>query len=87
MTWFKRVDHEIVTDDQNTVRTEGLWIRCDACRKPIFRADLEANNNVCPYCGFHFRIGARAVGHRIPAMIGEPRREQAGCAWPLDAAR
>lgn len=59
MTWFKREDHQIVTDEQKTVRTEGLWIRCDSCRKPIFRADLEANQYVCPNCGHHFRIDAR----------------------------
>ena len=58
MTWFKRETHSIVTDDQKTVRTEGLWIRCDSCLKPIFKADLDANLSVCPNCGHHFRIGA-----------------------------
>ena len=59
MTWFKRETHSIVTDDQKTVRTEGLWIGCESCRKPIFKADLDANLSVCPNCGHHFRIGAR----------------------------
>ncbi|HZY73725.1 MAG TPA: acetyl-CoA carboxylase, carboxyltransferase subunit beta [Edaphobacter sp.] len=60
MTWFKREDNEIVNDAQKTVRTEGLWVRCDSCREIIFKADLEANLQVCPRCGKHFRIGARA---------------------------
>lgn len=60
MTWFKREDHQIVTDEQKTVRTEGLWIRCESCRQPIFKADLEANQYVCPKCGRHFRIDARS---------------------------
>ncbi len=68
MTWFKRETHSIVTDDQKTVRTEGLWIRCDACRKPIFKADLDANLSVCPNCGHHFRIGART---RIEQLLDE----------------
>ena len=59
MTWFKREDHAIVTDEQKTVRTEGLWILCESCRQPIFKADLEANLQVCPKCGHHFRIDAR----------------------------
>lgn len=59
MTWFKRENHSIVTDDQKTVRTEGLWIRCDSCRKPIFKADLDANFSVCPNCGHHFKVDAR----------------------------
>jgi len=60
MTWFKREDNEIVNDPQKTVRTEGLWVRCDRCREIIFKAELEANLQVCPRCGKHFRIGARA---------------------------
>ncbi|HEV2709959.1 MAG TPA: acetyl-CoA carboxylase, carboxyltransferase subunit beta [Edaphobacter sp.] len=60
MSWFKREDNEIVNDSEKTVRTEGLWIRCDGCREIIFKADLEANLQVCPKCGQHFRIDARA---------------------------
>ena len=59
MTWFKREDHHIVTDEQKTVRTEGLWIRCESCRQPIFKADLLQNQYVCPKCEHHFRIDAR----------------------------
>jgi len=68
MSWFKREDNEIVTDDTKTVRTEGLWIKCDGCRQVIFKADLEANDNVCPKCGKHFRIGAR---QRIDMLLDE----------------
>lgn len=59
MSWFKREDNEIVNDPQKTVRTEGLWVRCDGCREIIFKADLAANLEVCPKCGKHFRIDAR----------------------------
>ena len=60
MSWFKREDNEIVNDSEKTVRTEGLWMRCDGCREIIFKADLEANLQVCPKCGQHFRIDARS---------------------------
>jgi acetyl-CoA carboxylase carboxyl transferase subunit beta len=59
MSWFKREENEIVNDEERTVRTEGLWVRCPKCRQVIFKADLEANLHVCPKCGYHFRIGAR----------------------------
>lgn len=59
MSWFKREDNEIVNDPEKTVRTEGLWIRCDGCREIIFKADLEANLQICPKCGHHFRIDGR----------------------------
>lgn len=58
MSWFKREDHEIQPTPDHEVRTEGLWVKCDNCRKMIWKADLEANLQVCPHCGFHFRIGA-----------------------------
>jgi acetyl-CoA carboxylase carboxyl transferase subunit beta len=60
MTWFKREDNEILNDAEKTVRTEGLWVRCPGCRQIIFKADLEANQQVCPKCGYHFRIDARS---------------------------
>ena len=60
MTWFKREDNEIVNDQQKTVRTEGLWTKCDGCRQIVFKADVEANLNVCPKCGKHFRFDARS---------------------------
>ncbi|HMH16371.1 MAG TPA: acetyl-CoA carboxylase, carboxyltransferase subunit beta [Edaphobacter sp.] len=59
MTWFKRQDNEIVNDSEKTVRTEGLWVRCPGCSQIIFKADLDANQQVCPKCGHHFRIDAR----------------------------
>ncbi len=41
------------------VRTEGLWIKCPGCRATIWKADLEANLNVCPKCQHHFKLSAR----------------------------
>jgi acetyl-CoA carboxylase carboxyl transferase subunit beta len=60
MTWFKRQDNEIVNDERKTVRTEGLWTKCPSCQQPLFKKDLAENLNVCPKCGYHFKIGARA---------------------------
>ncbi len=63
MSWFKRETTELdspgVPDDQKSVRTEGLWLKCPGCRQALFKADLEANLNVCPKCGHHFKISAR----------------------------
>jgi acetyl-CoA carboxylase carboxyl transferase subunit beta len=59
MSWFKREENEIVNDARKTVRTEGLWTQCGSCRQAIFKKDLEENLNVCPKCGYHFRVDAR----------------------------
>ena len=58
MSWFRREDNRISDTGEKTVRTEGLWVKCESCEQVIFKADLEANLYVCPKCGFHFRIGS-----------------------------
>jgi acetyl-CoA carboxylase carboxyl transferase subunit beta len=59
MTWFKRDAHEITPTPDHEVRTEGLWTKCPQCRKTLWKADLEANLQVCPNCGYHFKFDAR----------------------------
>ena len=59
MTWFKREAHEIVPTPHHEVRTEGLWTKCPQCNKVLFKADLDANLQVCPNCGHHFKIGSQ----------------------------
>src|ERR1700749_4618434 len=60
MSWFKRENGEIEPPDgEKNVRTEGLWIKCLGCRQTIWKADLEANHNVCPKCQYHFKISAK----------------------------
>ena len=64
MAWFKRdsnADKNAAIDDTGrTVRTEGLWLKCDGCREIIWKKDLVLTNNVCGKCGYHFRIDARS---------------------------
>ncbi len=60
MSWFKRQENGIESAGEKTVRTEGLWTKCDRCSQVIWKAELEQNLHVCPKCQHHFRIGARA---------------------------
>jgi len=59
MAWFKRESGDLDNSGKKTVRTEGLWVKCESCRQIIWKKDLEDNLNVCPKCGKHFRIDAR----------------------------
>ncbi|HLH07196.1 MAG TPA: carboxyl transferase domain-containing protein, partial [Terriglobales bacterium] len=59
MAWFKRESSTVDASGEKKVRTEGLWVKCDDCHKIIWKRDLDANLNVCPNCGRHFRIDAR----------------------------
>jgi acetyl-CoA carboxylase carboxyl transferase subunit beta len=65
MSWFRREDNKIESGT-NQVRTEGLWTKCDGCGQPLWKADLDANLQVCPKCGRHGRIGAR---ERIESLL------------------
>jgi acetyl-CoA carboxylase carboxyl transferase subunit beta len=82
MSWFKRENGEYEAGQagsppdpaegaEKNVRTEGLWIKCLGCRQVVWKAELEANLNVCPKCQHHFKIGAR---QRI-SMLLEPGYE------------
>ncbi len=71
MAWFKREAHEISPTPQHEVRTEGLWTKCPECRATLWKADLDANLQVCPKCGYHFKFSAR---ERIESLL-EPGYE------------
>src|SRR6266508_2825471 len=60
MTWFKsnKGPRAAPREEDKTVRTEGLFTKCEGCRAIIWKKDLEANDRVCPKCGYHFKIGA-----------------------------
>ncbi len=72
MAWFKRESGELETTGQKTVRTEGLWVKCEGCRQIIWKKDLEENLNVCPKCEKHFRIDARK---RLGLLLDENQYE------------
>ncbi|WP_372862184.1 acetyl-CoA carboxylase, carboxyltransferase subunit beta [Spongiibacter sp.] len=52
---------------------EGLWKKCVKCEAVLYRPDLEANQDVCPKCDHHMRIGAR---RRIALFLDEEGREE-----------
>jgi acetyl-CoA carboxylase carboxyl transferase subunit beta len=62
MAWFKKEKSPLAVtrEEDKTVRTEGLFTKCENCRGIIWKKDLEANDQVCPKCNYHFKIGALA---------------------------
>jgi acetyl-CoA carboxylase carboxyl transferase subunit beta len=59
MSWWKR-DKPSLNPDEGArhVRTEGLWTKCEGCDQIIWRRALEEGMQLCPKCGYHFRIDA-----------------------------
>ncbi len=69
MSWFIKKRQQKTAVEARTVRVpEGLWIKCDNCRELIYRAELVNTHNVCPKCGYHFRIG---VEERLANLMDE----------------
>src|SRR5215471_4170380 len=60
MSWFKKKDRPMRPDDneERTVRTEGLFVKCQGCEEMLLKREIEENLNVCPKCGHHHRINA-----------------------------
>jgi acetyl-CoA carboxylase carboxyl transferase subunit beta len=60
MSWFKKKDKPRLPDpnEEKTVRTEGLFVKCPGCEQMLFKRELEDNLNVCSKCDYHHRIKA-----------------------------
>lgn len=60
MSWFKKKDRPKRPDEneERTVRTEGLFVKCQGCEEMLLKREVEENLSVCPRCGHHNRISA-----------------------------
>ena len=64
---------------------EGLWIKCPSCETVLYKTDLEQNQNVCPTCSHHHRIGARV---RLNVFLDNEGRYEIGQeVLPVDALK
>ena len=60
MTWFKKEKQPKQAVQDKKLRVPGgLWVKCDNCKEIIYKKEVLRNANVCPKCGYHFRISAR----------------------------
>lgn len=84
MPWFKRSKKAKPTTAARprSQVPEGLWVKCEGCREIIYSKELERNLQICPKCGFHFRISA---WERIELLLDEESpRELFGRVAPAD---
>ncbi|MXV09110.1 MULTISPECIES: acetyl-CoA carboxylase, carboxyltransferase subunit beta [unclassified Xanthomonas] len=70
MSWLsKLMPSGIRTDNTPSKKRsvpEGLWEKCPNCSAVLYRPELEENLEVCPKCGHHMAIRARA---RLAALF------------------
>lgn len=60
MSWFtkERVGIE-KSGGKKVTFPDGMWVKCPGCSETLLSKDIEANLQVCPKCGHHYRISAR----------------------------
>jgi acetyl-CoA carboxylase carboxyl transferase subunit beta len=90
MSWLnKLLPPKIKRNDSGIARKstlpEGLWSKCPSCEAVLYATDLDNNLNVCPKCGHHNRINARA---RIDLLLDPEGRFEIGAeVLPVDSLK
>jgi acetyl-CoA carboxylase carboxyl transferase subunit beta len=69
MSWFtkERVGIE-KSEGKKVTFPDGMWVKCPGCSETLLSKDIEANLQVCPKCGHHYRISARK---RLEALLDD----------------
>jgi acetyl-CoA carboxylase carboxyl transferase subunit beta len=76
MSWLDKILPTIGRNETEVRRSsvpEGLWKKCVKCDAVLYRPELDKNNDVCPKCDHHMRVGAR---RRIDSFLDEDGREE-----------
>ena len=88
MSWLEKLLPSKIQPTNPTERRqmpEGLWVKCPECDTVLYKTDLEGNQNVCPHCGHHHRIGAR---ERLNVFLDHEGRYEIGQeVLPVDALK
>ncbi len=87
MSWLNKVLPKIKRSatgaERKTNLPEGLWSKCPSCEAVLYATDLQKNDQVCPQCGHHNRLGARA---RIDLLLDAGDRFEIGAdVLPVDS--
>ena len=87
MSWLNKVLPKIKRSatgaERKTNLPEGLWSKCPSCEAVLYATDLQKNDQVCPPCGHHNRLGARA---RIDLLLDAEDRFEIGAeVLPVDS--
>jgi len=76
MSWLDKIRPNIARGERKRGSSkvpEGLWKKCVKCAAVLYRPELERNNDVCPKCDHHMRIGAR---RRLDTFLDPDAREE-----------
>lgn len=70
--WFKAREQRRYTTPTAAVPSsdvpDGVWVRCEGCKRTLYAGDLEKSLMVCPSCGRHHDL---PVAERLAIMVDE----------------
>lgn len=46
----------------------GKWIKCEECKEILYKEDIKKNLNICPNCGYYFRMH---INRRLELIVDE----------------
>lgn len=55
--WFKRSKDGVKSKERLSI-PDGVWVKCKSCGDSLYHKEIERNYQVCPNCGYHFRISS-----------------------------
>jgi len=76
MSWFRRDKpkiEDIENDEERTVKTEGIFVKCPECDNPLYKRELTESHEVCTHCSYHFRYPAK---HRLEDLFDDGKFEE-----------
>src|SRR5689334_2180931 len=76
MSWLQKLMPSRIRTEGGNAKgkvPEGLWGKCAGCGAVLYGPELERNLEVCPKCGHHHPIRARA---RLAALFDEGSGEE-----------
>lgn len=89
MSWLSKLMPAGIRTENAPVKKrsipEGVWDKCGSCSEALYRPELEENLMVCPKCGHHMAIRARA---RLTALFDEGSTVEIGARLaPVDVLK
>jgi acetyl-CoA carboxylase carboxyl transferase subunit beta len=57
---FSKISFDSKSKEQPTKKdAPSHWVKCPECNSLMFFKEVENQDNICPKCNFHMRIGAK----------------------------
>jgi acetyl-CoA carboxylase carboxyl transferase subunit beta len=75
--WFRAREARKYVQPSGSVESsdlpDGVWVKCEDCKRVLYQGELEQSLLVCPHCGRHNEVGA---AERVVQLVDEGTFEE-----------